>query len=107
MTTVLSVTSDICVWQARTALPLRWTVQAPHSPAPQPYFVPVSPTWSRMTHSSGVRRLGIDRDPLVVQGEGNHMTSLGLRFGAIAGRTRLPTPPMQAIETRLLTCLAV
>jgi len=31
-----------------------WMVQAPHRPAPQPYFVPVNPTWSRMAHNSGV-----------------------------------------------------
>ena len=44
VTTVLFATSDTCVWQARTALPSRCTVQAPHRPAPQPYLVPVNPT---------------------------------------------------------------
>src|SRR6202521_4189144 len=34
--------------------PLRCTVQAPHRPIPQPYFVPVSPTCSRITYSRGV-----------------------------------------------------
>jgi hypothetical protein len=29
-------------------------VQAPHSAMPQPYFVPVSLSSSRMTHNSGV-----------------------------------------------------
>ena len=38
----------------RTARPSMWTVQAPHCPMPQLNLVPVSPTWSRMTHSSGV-----------------------------------------------------
>src|SRR5882757_3242168 len=42
------------VWQDRTASPLRWTVQAPHRPAPQPNFVPVICNCSRMTHNSGV-----------------------------------------------------
>src|SRR5215210_1104337 len=54
VTTRLLAASEACVWQARTALPSRWTVHAPHRPAPQPYLVPVNPTWSRMTHKSGV-----------------------------------------------------
>src|SRR5215831_11714515 len=40
--------------QERTTLPFRCTEQAPHWATPQPYFVPVSPTCSRMTHNSGV-----------------------------------------------------
>ena len=40
--------------QERTAAPSMWTVQAPHWAMPQPYFVPVSPTCSRMAHSNGV-----------------------------------------------------
>src|SRR4029079_6292041 len=67
------------VWQERTASPLRWTVQAPQRPAPQPNFVPVICNCSRMTQSSGVSldastdifrplifRLGIWRFPLPV-----------------------------------------
>src|SRR5262245_30396748 len=54
VTTRLPSTADASVWQARTALPSTCTVQAPHRPAPQPYLVPVSPTWSRMTQSNGV-----------------------------------------------------
>src|SRR5665213_2159781 len=42
------------VWQDRTASPLRWTVQAPHRPAPQPNLVPVICNSSRITQSSGV-----------------------------------------------------
>src|SRR6266850_2885744 len=38
----------------RIASPSRWTVQAPHCAMPQPYFVPVKPSVSRNTHSSGV-----------------------------------------------------
>src|SRR5882757_9735060 len=38
----------------RTATPSRCTVQAPHSPRPHPYLVPVSPKASRSTHKSGV-----------------------------------------------------
>src|SRR5688500_10543414 len=40
--------------QERTAAPLTCTVHAPHCATPQPYFVPVRPTCSRITHSSGV-----------------------------------------------------
>lgn len=40
--------------QDRTASPSMWTVQAPHCAIPQPYFVPVSFSESRITHSSGV-----------------------------------------------------
>jgi hypothetical protein len=42
------------VTQDRTASPFRCTVQQPHIAMPQPYFVPVSPRWSRSTQSSGV-----------------------------------------------------
>ena len=40
--------------QERTAAPSMCTVQAPHWATPQPYLVPVRPTCSRMTQSSGV-----------------------------------------------------
>ena len=39
--------------QERIATPLTWTVQAPHWAMPQPNFVPVSPSSSRITQSSG------------------------------------------------------
>ena len=52
--TFLPLTSDIVVWQERTALPSTWTVQAPHNPEPQPNFVPVSFRCSRTTQSKGV-----------------------------------------------------
>ena len=42
---------------ARTDVPSKWTVQAPHWPMPQPNFVPVSRRRSRITQSRGV---GID-----------------------------------------------
>src|SRR6266404_2318559 len=45
------------VRQLRTASPLRWTVQAPHRPIPQPYLVPVSSRVSRNTQSSGISGL--------------------------------------------------
>src|SRR2546430_9685105 len=38
----------------RIALPSTCTVHAPHCAMPQPYFVPVRPTCSRRTQSSGV-----------------------------------------------------
>src|SRR5436309_7777679 len=40
--------------QERTAAPSTCTVHAPHCAMPQPYFVPVRPTCSRITHSNGV-----------------------------------------------------
>src|SRR5204862_7061030 len=38
----------------RNVCPSTWTVQAPHCAIPHPYLVPVRPSSSRMTHSSGV-----------------------------------------------------
>ena len=38
----------------RMATPSTCTVQAPHCATPQPYLVPVRPTFSRIAHSSGV-----------------------------------------------------
>src|SRR5579864_1445757 len=49
-----SFTVPTCVWQDRTALPFRWTVQAPQSPAPQPNLVPFMSRTSRRTHNRGV-----------------------------------------------------
>src|SRR6187397_965089 len=46
--------AETCTWQERCARPSMCTVQAPQNPAPQPYFVPVSPTMSRITQSRGV-----------------------------------------------------
>src|SRR3981081_4589656 len=40
--------------QERTGLPSMWTVQAPHCAMLQPNFVPVKPSKSRSTHSSGM-----------------------------------------------------
>src|SRR5512134_1238598 len=42
------------VTQERAASPSRCTVQAPHCAAPQPNFVPVSPTTSRSAQSRGI-----------------------------------------------------
>src|SRR6186713_1728438 len=50
----LPATSLSAVWQDRTASPLTCTVQAPHRPAPQPNFVPVICSCSRMAQSSDV-----------------------------------------------------
>jgi hypothetical protein len=46
-----------------------WTVQAPHCAMPQPYLVPVSPTFSRIAQSSGVSgSTSIVKDfPLIVR----------------------------------------
>src|SRR5579864_4573461 len=47
-------TCDTGVTQDRVGAPSTCTVQAPHNPAPQPNFVPVSVRVSRKTQSSGV-----------------------------------------------------
>ena len=44
----------ICVWHDLTAWPSTCTVQAPHSPAPQPNRVPVSRRSSRRYQSRGI-----------------------------------------------------
>src|SRR5208282_6728690 len=49
-----AVATETGVWQLRTALPLRCTVQAPHWPIPQPYLVPFSFRTSRITHNRGI-----------------------------------------------------
>jgi hypothetical protein len=47
-------TLSIGVMQERVATPSTCTVQAPQSAMPQPNFVPVMPSTSRNTHSSGM-----------------------------------------------------
>src|SRR3979411_683714 len=42
------------VTHARTGLPSRWTVHAPHWAMPQPNFVPLRSRTSRNTHSRGM-----------------------------------------------------
>src|SRR5437016_2133914 len=56
MVTILSValTPPTGRTQERTSSSLMCTEQAPHCATPQPYLVPVRPTCSRITHSSGV-----------------------------------------------------
>lgn len=55
--TLLPATLETGVMQDRIACPFRWTVQAPHSAIPQPNFVPVIPSVSRKTQSSGIAGL--------------------------------------------------
>src|SRR5215470_9556648 len=52
--TCLLATVDTGVWQERTARPSRWTVHAPHRPAPQPNLVPFRLSTSRITQSNGM-----------------------------------------------------
>ncbi len=52
--TALVPTTEMRVWQPRTATPSRCTVQAPHMPMPQPNLVPTRPIVSRKTHNRGV-----------------------------------------------------
>src|SRR6266545_1875589 len=51
--TLAPATDRSGVMQDRMARPSRCTVQAPHWPMPQPNLVPVRPSSSRMTQSSG------------------------------------------------------
>src|SRR5208337_1439590 len=48
--TVLPATSFTSSVHERSAFPFTITVQAPQSPSPQPYFVPVRPRSYRRTH---------------------------------------------------------
>ena len=62
-------TAETGVQHERLGAPSRWTVQAPHWAMPQPYLVPVRPSRSRSTQSSGMSRRGGDvaaRSPLTV-----------------------------------------
>src|SRR5947209_7602947 len=52
--TARPATSASWVWQEKARLPSICTMQAPHRPAPQPNFVPVSLRPSRITHNNGV-----------------------------------------------------
>jgi hypothetical protein len=52
--TDLPTTSPTTMPHDRTASPFTCTVQAPHIEMPQPNFVPVKPSSSRMTQSSGI-----------------------------------------------------
>ena len=50
----LAAALERVVWQERVAAPSMWTVQAPQSPMPQPYFVPVMLSRSRNAQSKGI-----------------------------------------------------
>jgi hypothetical protein len=54
VTTSLPITDATGATQERTALPLTRTVQLPHKALPQLYFVPVNPSFSRITHKRGM-----------------------------------------------------
>ena len=54
-----AATSATVTEQERTATPPRCTVQAPQSPLPQPNLVPVRPSSSRMTQSSGIDGIAV------------------------------------------------
>src|SRR5215510_9660363 len=52
--TFLPAAAETGVEHERTGLPLMCTVHAPHCAMPQPNFVPVRPSSSRITQRSGV-----------------------------------------------------
>src|SRR5262245_33735821 len=49
-----ALTVEIGVWHARTGLPPRSTVHAPHAPMPHPNLVPFNLRLSRSTHNKGI-----------------------------------------------------
>src|ERR1039458_8826234 len=51
---LLPATAEMGVTHDRTGRPSMWTVQAPHSDMPHPNLVPVMPSESRKTQSSGM-----------------------------------------------------
>ena len=61
--------------QERIATPSIWTVQAPHCAMPQPYLVPVRPTFSRIAQSSGVSGFDVDVECFAVDREVCHRVS--------------------------------
>src|ERR1700677_166012 len=65
-----------------------WTVQAPHSPAPQPNLVPVSLICSRMIQSSGV--------------SASASTLAGLPL--IVKATVVMRPPLRSVLVRIWLC---
>ena len=79
--------AETCIWQERCARPLMCTVQAPQSPAPQPYFVPVSPTMIADDPDSGVL--------------GSASTDTGLPFSVNEAIGDPPERPFQAGVVRL------
>src|SRR5205807_8127812 len=83
--TSLPATSDMLVWQERTALPSRCTVQAPHRPDPQPNLVPVNFRCSRTTQSSGVSgsTSTLAALPLIVNPTGISPSPMVLLIGTI------------------------
>src|SRR6202795_3388486 len=77
--------------QERTGLPSMCTVQAPHCAMPQPNFVPVIPSTSRRTQSSGV------------SSGASKVLSSPLIF-SVAMASLLPALPRQHILSFLLAC---
>ena len=75
------------VTQARTGSPSRCTVQAPHCAMPQPNFVPVRPSRSRSTQSSGMSGGAVDVAVGAVDGQfhGCNVGRAGLRVNGSIG----------------------
>src|SRR5256885_1832280 len=89
--TRLLATAEMGSTQVRVATPSRCTVQAPHCAMPQPNLVPVSPSVSRSTQSSGVSGATstVSRLPLTVKEIGD-MTSFPLLRGLVNNVHRRP-----------------
>src|SRR5271155_1823437 len=100
VTTSAFSTRRICVTQERTGLPLRCTVQAPHSDIPQPNLVPVSASSSRKYQSSGIVGSSVNErwTPLtfkriIFASRDQLMRRLGAMFPVAATQERGRLPP--------------
>ena len=100
MVTAKPATSDTRVWHENARLPSMCTMQAPHSPVPQPNLVPVSLSSSRITHNSGVSAGACERAGLPLTVKSNAMAAstemIWIGFGPEPranprGKSRLPS----------------
>src|SRR5271170_5655927 len=93
--------------QERVGRPPTWTVQAPHMPMPQPNFVPVRPTTSRMTQSRGVSSATstvtgrpLMRNVIMVDASGGRTSLGGACLLADGGDLRVEIGPGRLIGAR-------
>ena len=106
VTTFLPAARRTGVTHDRTASPSRWTVQAPHRAMPQPNLVPVRPSVSRMTHSSGVSSGDVHRAVLAIDVEVDHRRSLPMSLARHNGAT-LPNEGEGVVNSGRIICRAL
>jgi len=93
MVTILSpgLSAPIGIEHERRTSPLMCTEHAPHCATPQPYFVPVSPTCSRMTQRSGVSASACTSRTLPL------MLSVAMSSSLNESRSRAGNPPARSL----------